>query len=196
MLLGWKAMTNLDSILKTRDITADKGTYVQSYGFSSSHVKMWELDHKEGWVPKNWCFQTVGLEKILESPLLCKEIKPINAKGNQCWIFIGRMILKLKLQSFGHLMWRADSMEKTLTLGKAEGRSRKGRQNKVVGWHHQLDRHESEQAPGVGNAQGSLACFSPWGHKESDTTKWLNWLTEMVKICRKRHSQTVGRSKQ
>ena len=84
---------------------------------------MWELDHKEGWVLKNWCFQTVVLEKTLESPLDCKEIKPVHPKGNQPWIFIGR---KLKLQYFGYLMRRADSSEKTLMFGKIEGRRRRG----------------------------------------------------------------------
>ena len=83
-------------------------------------------------------------------------------------------MLKLKLQYFGHLMGRTDSLEKTLMLGKTKGRRRKGRQNKVVGWHHRLDGHESEQAPGVGNGQGSLVRCSPWGHRESDPTKELN----------------------
>ena len=90
-LFGIKAMTNLDSILKSRDSTLPTcGLSSQSYGFSSSHVWMWELDYKETWVPKNWCFWTVVLEKTLESPLGCKEIKPVNPKGNQSWIFIGR----------------------------------------------------------------------------------------------------------
>ena len=90
LLLGRKVMTNLDSILKSRDITLPTKTHSQSYGFSSSHVQMWELDHKESWVPKNWCFWNVVLEKSIESPLDCKEIKPVNPKGNQPWIFIGR----------------------------------------------------------------------------------------------------------
>ena len=89
LLLRKKAMTNLDSVLKNRDIT-DKGPYSQSYGFSISYVWIWELDHKEGWVPKNRCFRTVVLEKTFESPLDSKEIKPVNPKGNQPWIFIGR----------------------------------------------------------------------------------------------------------
>ena len=98
----------------------------QSYGFSNSHVWMWQLDNKEIWAPKNWCFWTVVLEKTLESPLDCKEIQPVHPKGNQSWIFIGRTdILKLKLQYFGHLMWRTDSFEKTLMLGKIEGRRRR-----------------------------------------------------------------------
>ena len=84
------------------------------------------VDHKESWTLKNWCFRIVLLEKTLESPLGCKEIKPINPKGNQSWIFIGRTDLNLKLQYFGHLMGRADSLEKTLMLGKIKGRWRRG----------------------------------------------------------------------
>ena len=88
LLFGRKAMTNLDSILKSRDHFADKSPSSQSYGFSSHHVQMWELDHREDWVPKNWYFWTAVLEKTLESPLDCKEIKPVNSKGNQPWTFI------------------------------------------------------------------------------------------------------------
>ena len=91
LLLGRKAMTNLECVKKQRHYFVDKGPSSQSYGFSSSHVWMWELDHKEGWAPKNWCFWTVVLEKTLESPLDCKEIRPVNPKGNQSWIFIGRI---------------------------------------------------------------------------------------------------------
>ena len=87
---------------------------------------MWELDHKEGWELKNWCFPAVVLEKMLESPLNTREIKPVNPKGNQLWIFIEGLVPKLKLQYFGHLVWRADSLEKTLMLGKIEGKKRRG----------------------------------------------------------------------
>ena len=119
LLLGRKAMTNIDSTLKSRDTNfADKGPYRQSYGFSSSRVWMWELDHKEGWVPKNWCFQTVVLEKTLESPLDCKEIKPVNPKGNHPEYSLKRLMLKLKLQYLDQLMRRTDSLEKTLMLEK------------------------------------------------------------------------------
>ena len=111
LLLERKAMTNLESILKDRDITLPtKVCIVNAMVFSSSHVWMWELNHEESWVPKNWCFWTVVLEKTLETPLDCKEIKPVNPKGNQSWILIG------------HLMRRADSLEK----GKIEGRRRRG----------------------------------------------------------------------
>ena len=117
-------MTNLDSILKSRDITLPtKVRLSQSYGFSSSHVWMWELDHKESWAP-NWCFSTVVLEKTLESPLDCKEIKPVNPKGNQPLIFIGRTDAEAETPKFGHLMWKTDSLEKTLMLRKTEGRRR------------------------------------------------------------------------
>ena len=102
----------------------DQGLYSQSNGFSSNHVWVWELDHKEGWVPKNWCFWTVVLEETLESPLNCKEIKPISPKGNQPWIFMKGLMLKLWY--FDYLMQRAKLLEKTLMLGKIEGRRRRG----------------------------------------------------------------------
>ena len=120
-------MTNLDSILKGRDV-ADKGPSSQNYGFSSSHVWMWELEHKESWAPKNWCFWTVVLEKTVESPLDCKEIKPVNLKGNKSWIFFGRIDAEAKVQYFGSLMQRANSLEKTLILGKTEDKRRRGKQ--------------------------------------------------------------------
>ena len=91
LFLGRKAMTNISSILKSRDVTlANDGQLSLSYDFSSSHVQMWEMDHKEGWALKNWCFQTMVLVKTLESPLDCKENKPVNPNGTQPWIFIGR----------------------------------------------------------------------------------------------------------
>ena len=170
LLLERKAMTNLDSILKSRDIT-NKGQYSQSYGFSSSHVRMWELDYKEGWMPKNWCFWTVVLEKTLESPLDCKEIQPVNLKGNQHWIFIGRT------DAEAPILWPPDA--KSRVIGKdpdaGKGQEEKGKtEDEVVGWHHRLNGHEFEQAPGDDEGQGSLACCSPWGPRESDTTELLN----------------------
>ena len=113
---------------KQRHDFANKGLSSQRYGFSSGYVWMWELDYKESWVPKNWCFWTVVSEKTLECPLDCKEIQPVHPKGDQSWVFIGRLMLKLKLHYFGHLMWRSDSLEKTQMLGKIEGRRRRGQQ--------------------------------------------------------------------
>ena len=112
LLLGRKAMTNLDSILKSRHNFANKGPFSQSYGFSSSHVWMWELDHKEGWVLKNWCFWTVVLEKTLESPMDCKEIQPVHPKGNQSWIFIGSTDVETETP----ILWPPDA--KSWLLGK------------------------------------------------------------------------------
>ena len=126
LLLGRKAMTNLDSILKSRDsILLTKGLSSQSYGFSSIHVWMWELDYKESWVPKNWCFWTVVWKKTLESSLDCKEImlKEISPEYS-----LERLMLKLKLQYFGHLIRRTDSLEKSLMLGKIEGKRTRGQQ--------------------------------------------------------------------
>ena len=132
-------MANLDSILKSRrQYFANKGPFTQSYGFSSSHVWMWELDHKESWAPKNWCFWTVVLEKTLESLLDCKEIKPVLQEISPEYSLEGLM-LKLKLQSFGHLMWRADSFEKTLMLGKIEGRRRGQRMRWLDGITDSMD---------------------------------------------------------
>ena len=125
MLASWKKSDDQprQHIKKQRHYFANKGPSSQSYGFSSSHVWIWDVDHEEGWPPKNWCFLTEMLEKTLESSLDCKEIKPVNPKGNQYW-----MNIHWKDWYFGHLMWRADSLEKTLMLGKTEGRKRRERQ--------------------------------------------------------------------
>ena len=141
------------------------------------------VDYKENRAPKNWCFWTVVLEGTLESPLDCKEIQPVNPKGYQSWMFIEGLMLKLKLQYFGHLMWKTDSLEKTLMLGKIESRRRRGRQrmrrSDGINW---LDGHEFEQAPGVGDGQGSLECCNPWGCKvRHDWATELNW-TEQTDI--------------
>ena len=119
-------MTNLDSMLKSRDILCQQGPSSQGYGFSCGHVWMWELDCEEGWAPKNWCFWTVVLEKTLESPLDHKEIQQSILKEIIPGISLEGMILKLKLHYFGHLMWRVDSLEKTLMLGGIGGRRRRG----------------------------------------------------------------------
>ena len=127
-LLGRKVMTNLDSILKSRDITLPS----QGYGFSRSHVWMWELDHKERWVPKNWCFQTVVLEKTLESPLDCKEIKPVHPKGNQSWIFIERTDAEAETP----ILWPPDGKSQSTHWKRpwCWGRLRAGGEGDHKGW--------------------------------------------------------------
>ena len=151
-------------IKKERHHFANKCPSSQSCDFSSSHVWMWELDHKEGWVPKNVCVQIVVLEKTLESPLDSKEIKPVNHKGNQPWIFIGRTDVEAEALVLMGTSW---AIGKPLILGKIEGRRRRRWQ---VGWYHRLNGHEFEQTLGDSEGQGSLACYSPWGCKGSDTT--------------------------
>ena len=132
---------------------------------------MWDLDHKESWVLKNWCFRTVVLKKTLESPLDCKEIKPVNPKGNQSLIFIGRTVAEAEAP----ILWPPNAenwlIEKDPDAGK-DWRQEKGKTEKdMFGWHHWLDGHQFEQTPGAGNGQGNLACCSPCGHKKLDTHK-------------------------
>jgi len=145
---------------------------VSALGFSSGHRWMWELNYKESWVPKNWCFWTVELEKTLERPVDCKETKPVNPKGNQPWIIIGRTDAEAETP----ILWPPDAknwlIAKDPDAGKDWGQEEKGTtEDEIVGWHHWLNGYESEQAPGVGDGQGGLACCSPWGRKESDTTE-------------------------
>ena len=127
MLTPWKESYDQPKqhIKKQRHYFADKDPYSQSYGFSSSHVWMWELKHKESWGLNNWCFWTMVLGKTFESPLDCKEIKPVNPKGSQSWIFIGRTNANVEAPILWHLNRRTDSLEKTLMLGKIEGRRRR-----------------------------------------------------------------------
>jgi len=137
---------------------ADKGPYSQSCVFSSSHVHMWELDNKKGWRPKNWCLQTVVLEKTLESPLDSKEIKPVNPKGNQPWMFI-------RTDVEASILWPPDVKSQLIgkdpDVGKGWRQEKGMTEDEMVGWHHWLNGHEFEQAPGDGEGQGSLAYCSP-----------------------------------
>ena len=166
-------------IKKQRHYFANKGPSSQSHGFSSSYVWMWELDHKESWARKNWCFWTVVLEKTLESPLDCKEIKPVNSKGCQFWIFIERTDAEAETPILGPPDAKNWLIGKDPNDGKDWRPEEKGTtKDEMFGWHHQLDGQEFEQALGVGDGQGSLACCSLWGHKGSDMTEQLNWWTQ------------------
>ena len=137
---------------------------------------MWELDHKESWAPKNWCFWTLVLEKTLESLLDCKEIKQVNPIGNQSCIFIGRTDAEAETPILRPPDAKNWLIGKDPDAGKFEGKRRQGWQDEMVGWHHWQHGHEIEQALGVGDGQGSLTCWSLWGHKESNTIEWLNWI--------------------
>ena len=150
----------------------------------------WIIKKAECFFQKNWCFWTVVLEKTLESPLNCKEIKPVNPKGNQPWIFIGSTDAEAEVSVLGHLMQRADSLEKTLMLGKIEGIRRKVvTTDETVGWHHWLNGHKFEQMLADSDGQGSLVCCSLLqrvGHELSDwTTNLYNWMQLIlcVLIC-------------
>ena len=137
--------------------------------------EMWELDCEESWAPKNWCIWTVVLEKTLESPLDCKEIHPVHPKGDQSWIFIGRT----DVEAEAPILWPPDVKNwliwKDPDAGKDWRQEEKGTtENEMIGWQHRLNGYEFEQTP---EGQGSLVCCSPWGHKESDMTERLNWIT-------------------
>ena len=159
-------------IKKQRHHFADKGPFSQRYCLSSSHAWMWVLDHKESWVLKHWCFWTVVLEKTLGSPLDCKEIKPVNPKGNPTWMFI----VRTDAEAEAPILW--PPVAKNWLIGKDHDTGENWRQEEkgmtedaMVRWHHWLDGHEFEQAQGVGDGQGSLACYSLWGRRELDMTK-------------------------
>ena len=167
-------------IEKQRHYFANKGPYSPSCGFSSSHVWIWELDYKESWAPKNWCFWTVVLEKPLENSSDCKEIKPVNTKGNQSWILIGRT----DAETEAPILWPPD-VNNWLT-GKDPDAGNNWRQEKgmtedeMVGWHRWLDWHEFEQALGVGDGQESLACYIESMGSAKSRTKLSNWTTHII----------------
>ena len=178
MLTPWKESYDQprQHIKKERHYFVNKGPSSQSYGFSSSHVWMWELDYKESWVPMNWCFWSVVLEKTLESPLDSKEIKPVHTKGNQSWIFFGRTDVETETL----ILWPTDA--KNWLIGKDPDARKDWRweekgttEDEMIGWHHQDDRHEFEWTLGVGDRQGGLECCSSWGCRESDMTEQVNW---------------------
>ena len=176
-LLGRKVRTNPDSILKSRDIHyfANKGPSGQGCGFSSGDVWMWELDYKESWVLKNWCFWTVVLEKTLESPLDCKEIQQVHPKGDQSWVFIGRTDVEAETP----ILWPPDA--KSWLIGKDPdarkdwGQEEKGTtEDERVGWRHRLDEHGFGCTPGVGDGKVGLVCWGSWGRRVRH-----DWVTEL-----------------
>ena len=149
LLLWRKVMTNLDSILTSRDIILlTKVHLVKAMFFFTSHVWMWELDYKESWTPKYWCFWTMVLEKTLESPLDCKEVKPVHPKGNQSWIFIGRT----DAEAEAPILWPPDVKNRLIGKDPDTGKDwrwEKGTtEDEMVGWHHRLNGHEFEQTLG------------------------------------------------
>ena len=183
-----------EHIKKQRHHLANKGLYSQGYGFSSSPVLMWELDHKEGWALKNWCSWTVVLEKTLESPLDSKKIKSVHSKGNEPWIFIGRT------DAEAPALWPPDAnswlIGKDPDAGKDwRQKEKRATEDKMVGWHHWFSGHELGQTLGDGEAQRGLACCSSWGHKESDMTWLLNnnctWSTDQKKAAPYRAHKTA-----
>ena len=166
-------------IKKQRRYFVNKGPSSQGYGFSSGHVWMWELDDKESWAPKNWCFWTVVLEKTLESPLDCKEIQPVHPKGDQSWVFIDRTDVEAEMP----ILWSPEAKSWLIwedpDAGKDWGQEEKGMtEDEMVGWHHWLNGHGFGWTLGVGDGQGGLACCSTWVTKgRTQLSNWteLNW---------------------
>ena len=145
---------------------------------------MWELDCEEGWVPKNWCFWTVVLEKTLESLLDCKEIHPVHSEGDQPWDFFGGNDAKAETQVLWPPHAKSWLIGKDSDAGRDWGQEEKGMtENEMAGWYHWLNGHESEWTLGVGDGQGGLSCCDSWGHKESDTTERMNWLMQAAPMC-------------
>ena len=170
-------MTNLGSLLKRRNITLVTKVHVVKAMAFLAVMYRWELDHKEGWLSNNWCFQNVVLEKTLETPLNCKEIKPVNPKGNQSWIFIGRTDAETPI------LWPPDVKNWLIgtdpDAGKGWRQVEKGMtEDEMVGWHHQFNGHEFEQALGIGEyREGWLAAV----HGLSKSWTWLsNWTTTTI----------------
>ena len=179
LLLGRKVMTNLDSILKSRDITLSTKVHLVKAMVFPVVIYGCELDCEESWVPKNWCFWTVVL-KTLESLLDCKGIQPVHPKGDQSWMFIGRTDVEAETP----MLWPPDAKNwliyKDPEAGKDWGQEEQGTtEDEMVGWHHWLNGHGFGWTPGVGDGQGGLECCGSWGREESDMTEWLNW-TELL----------------
>ena len=187
LLLRKTVMANLYSILKSRDITLlTKVHIVKVMVFPVvMYVQMWGMDHKKGWVLKNLCFWTVVLEKMIQSPLDCKEIKPVSPKGNQSWIFFGRTDAEVETP----ILWPTDAkswlIRKDNDAGKDWRQEEKGTtEDEMVVWHHWLNGFEYEQAPEDGERQGGLACCSLWGHRVR-----YDWVTEQQQCILRERNQ-------
>ena len=178
-------MAESEEELKSQHYFANKGLSSQGYSFSSSHVWMWELDYKESWAAKNWCFWTMVLEKTLESPLEFKEIQPVHPK-DQSWVFFGRTDAEAETP----ILWPPDAKSwlvwKDPDAGKDWKWEEKGKtEDEMVGWYHWLNGHEFGWTPGVGDGQGGLVWCDSWGCKESATTERLNWTYPEPKLLGK-----------
>ena len=176
LLLGRKVMTNLDSILKSRYITLPTKVHLVKAMVFPTVMYGWELDNKESWAPKNWCFWfVVCWRRLLRVPWTARRSNQPILKKISPGCSLEGLMLKMKLQYFGQFMQRVDSLEKDPDARRDWGQEEKGMtEDEMAEWHHRL-RHECEWTPGVGDGQGGLVCCYSWGRKELDTTEWLNW---------------------
>ena len=182
MLVPWKKSYDQPRQVIKQDITMPIKVHLVKVMVFPVVMYGYELDCKERWEQKNWCFWTVVLEKTLESPLDCKEIQPVHPKGYQSWVFIGRTDVEAETP----ILWSPDAksllIRKDPDAGKDWGQEEKGTtEDEMVRWHHQLNGHEFRKAPGVGDGQGGLTCCNSWGRKELDTTERLNWTEEVLR---------------
>ena len=177
MLTLWKEsyFQPRQHIKKQRHYFANKGPSDQGYGFSSGHIWLWELDYKERWALKNWCFWTVVLENTLESPMDCKEIQPVHPKGNQSWILIGRTDVEAETAT----LWPPEAELTHLKRPRCWERLKAGGEGNDIGWGGWMASLTQWTCVWVNSrscdGQGGLVCCSPWGHKVLDTTERLNW---------------------
>ena len=178
MLAPWKTIygKSRQNITKQIHDFADKGPSSQSCVFSSSNVWMWELDHKESWALNNWYFEMWCWRRLLRAPWIARRSNPSILKEISSEYSLEGLMLKLKLQFFGHLTWRTDFVKHS-DVGKDWRQGEKGTtEDEMLGWHHQLDGYEFRQALGIGDGQESFTFCSPWGHKELNMTEQMTWI--------------------
>ena len=196
MLTPWKKSYDQprQHIEKQRHYFANKGPSSQGYGFSSSHVWMWELDCEEDWVQKNWCFWTAVLEKTLASPLDCKEIQPVHSEGDQPWDFFERNDAEAEAPVLWPPHVKSWLTGKDSDAGRDWGQEKGTTEDEMAGWHHGLNGRESEWTPGVGDEQGGLACCDSWGsqrvgHDWVTELNWTEWICLLFKFSLKSMTQ-------